>query len=198
MASFKELRDLLAICYDSKMISDEEFLISYEKFQPKNPDFNNENYPAFNLDDISSADCYADFRFQKEHIPRLAQALQLPATFRCEQRSVCDGIEGLCMLLKRVAYPCRYGDMIPLFSRPVSVISLVTNQVLNYIFDIHGHRKTQWNQNIFSYSRWSCRGKRHFSQLLSVCKIYEYYSHNKDNTNSAFQKNLRQFTQDSP
>lgn len=84
MASFKELRDLLAICYDSKMISDEEFLISYEKFQPKNPDFNNENYPAFDLDDISSADCYADFRFQKEHIARLAQALQLPATFRCE------------------------------------------------------------------------------------------------------------------
>ena len=67
MASFKELRDLLVICYDSKMISDEEFLISYDKFQFKNPDFNYENYPAFDLDDMSSADCYADFHFQNTY-----------------------------------------------------------------------------------------------------------------------------------
>lgn len=121
------------MCYDSKIISVEEFLISYDTFQSKNPDFNYESCPAFDLDDISTADCYAEFRFKKQDIPRLAQALQLSPTFRCEQRSVCDGIEGLCMLLKRVAYPCRYSDMIPRFGRPVSVISLVTNQVLNYI-----------------------------------------------------------------
>ena len=38
--------------------------------------------------------------------------------------------------------------MIPRFGRPVSVISFVTNQVLNYILDSHGHRMTQWNQDI--------------------------------------------------
>ena len=54
------------------MISDEEFLISYEMFQSKNPDFNYENYPVFDLDDISSADCYADFCVEKEDISRLA------------------------------------------------------------------------------------------------------------------------------
>ena len=47
------------------------------------------------------------------------------------------------MLLKRVPYPCRDSDMIPLFGRPVSVMSLVTNQVMNYLFDIHGHRISQ-------------------------------------------------------
>ena len=39
MASFKEFRDLLVLSYDSKIISDEEFLILHEVFQSKNPDF---------------------------------------------------------------------------------------------------------------------------------------------------------------
>lgn len=125
MASFKDFRDLLLISYDSKIISDEEFLILYDTFQSKNPDFDYESYPAFDLDDFNTADCYAEFRFEKRDIPLLAEARQLPPTFTCRQGSVCDGIEGLCMLLKRVAYPCRYSDMIPRFARPVSVISLV-------------------------------------------------------------------------
>ena len=150
MASFKELRDLLVISYDGKIISDEEFLLLYETFQSKNPDFDYESFPSFDLDGISSADCYAEFRFEKQDIPLLAEALQLPPRFTCQQRSVCDSMEGLCMLLKRVAYPCRYSDMIPRFGRPVSVMSLVTNQVMNYLFDIHGHRITQWNQDILS------------------------------------------------
>ena len=150
MASFKELRDLLVISYDGKIISDEEFLLLYETFQSKNPDFDYESFPSFDLDGISSADCYAEFRFEKQDIPLLAEALQLPPRFTCQQRSVCDSIEGLCMLLKRVAYPCRYSDMIPRFGRPVSVMSLVTNQVMNYLFDIHGHRITEWNQDILS------------------------------------------------
>ena len=32
---------------------------------------------------------------------------------------VFDGMEGLCMPLKRLAYPCRYNDMIPRFGRPI-------------------------------------------------------------------------------
>lgn len=65
------------------------------------------------------------------------------SVFRCGQESVSDGMEGLCMLLKRSAYPCRYTDMVPRFSCPVPVISMVTNQVLK-------HRILQWNHDILS------------------------------------------------
>ena len=54
------------------------------------------------------------------------------------------------MLLKRVAYPCRLSDMIPRFGRPVSVISLITNDVMDYIYDVHGHLITQWNQDLLN------------------------------------------------
>ena len=54
------------------------------------------------------------------------------------------------MLLKRVSYPCRYSDMIPRFGRPVSVLSLITNHTLDYIYENHGHLITQWNRNILN------------------------------------------------
>ena len=99
---------------------------------------------------INSADCKAEFRVEKADIPRLADVLQIPAVFKCSQRSLCDGLEGLCMLLRRTCYPCRFSDIIPRFPRPVSVLSLVTNEVLDFIYDNHGHLVTEWNGNMLS------------------------------------------------
>ena len=39
------------------------------------------------------------------------------------------------MLLRRTSYPCRFSDMIPRFPRPVSVLSLITNGVMDFIYD---------------------------------------------------------------
>ena len=151
MSSFKDFRELLVLSYESNFVSDEEFVLLYDAFQSKNPDFSYDSYPPFDLDDVNEAECKAEFRVEKRDLPRLVEVLQLPPTFTCQQRSVCDDMEGLCMLLRRVCYPCRYSDMIPRFGgRPVSVISLITNQVMDYIFEIHGHRITGWNQDILS------------------------------------------------
>ena len=77
--------------------------------------------------------------------------MQLPPRFTCQQRSICDAMEGLCMLLRRVSYPCRYSDLIPQFGgKPVSVISLITNHVIDYIFETHGHLITERNHNILN------------------------------------------------
>ncbi|PFX12658.1 hypothetical protein AWC38_SpisGene23347 [Stylophora pistillata] len=100
---------------------------------------------------MNSAECKAEFCVEKQGLPRLVAALQLLPVLRCEQRSICDDIEGLFMLLKRVAYPCRLNDMIPRFGRPVSVISLITNDVIDYIYDVHGHLITHWNQDLLSH-----------------------------------------------
>jgi len=65
-------------------------------------------------------------------------------------RSICDGVEGLCILLRRLSYPCRYGDMIQRFAKPVPILSMVTNQLLDHVYNHHAHRITQWNHNILS------------------------------------------------
>ena len=148
--SFKEFRDLLVLLYGDEIISDEEFLLLYDSFISKNPDFPHENYQRFDLDSMNSAECKVEFRVEKHDLPRLVAALQLPPVFKCEQRSICDDMQGLCILLKRVAYPCRLSDLIPRFGRPVSVLSLISNDVIDYIYDVHGHRITQWNRDLLN------------------------------------------------
>ena len=94
---------------------------------------------------MDPAECKAEFRVEKNDLPSLAEALHFPATFYCQQRSVCDGMGGWCMALKRFSYPCRYSDMIPRFAKPVPVLSMITNTAVDFIYDMHGHRIMQWS-----------------------------------------------------
>ena len=38
------------------------------------------NCPPLDLDDLDEAECKADFRAKKQHLPRLVEVLQLPPT----------------------------------------------------------------------------------------------------------------------
>ena len=79
------------------------------------------------------------------HVAVLAEALQIPATVGCSQGSVCDGEEALCMLLKGMCLSMsvqRHGTMVRQ-AWPVPVISMITYEVLDYIYATHGHRIQQ-------------------------------------------------------
>jgi hypothetical protein len=54
------------------------------------------------------------------------------------------------MLLRRFCYPCRYSDLVSMFGRPVPELSMITNQVVDFIYDQHAHRLTQWNDQLLS------------------------------------------------
>jgi len=99
---------------------------------------------------MTSAGCKAEFRVEKGDLPLLADALHIPTVFHCKQGSICDGLEGLCVLLRRTSYPCRFSDMIQRFLRPVSVLSLTTNEVMDFIYDNHCHLVTEWNRDVLS------------------------------------------------
>ena len=50
------------------------------------------------------------------------------------------------MLLKRLTYPCRYSDMMHRFGqRPLSVLCLATNRVVDFVYAAHHRRITDWN-----------------------------------------------------
>lgn len=109
---FREIRELATLCFGLGYISVAEFGVLLDEYESCNPDFPYHEYMPFNLDDMEESECLAEFRIEKHHIPPLAEALRIPAYFITQQRSRVSGLEGLCMLLKRVAYPCRYSDMI--------------------------------------------------------------------------------------
>lgn len=150
MSSFKHTRELLLISYNKKNITADQLLLLLEENTSKNPEFSYETYNRFDLSNIEKPECKSAFRVEKDDIPLLAEALQLPETFRCNQRTTAGKIEALCILLKRLAYPCRFVDMIPLFGRPVPELSMITNKIIDYIFEAHGHRITEWNHQLLS------------------------------------------------
>ena len=49
---------------------------------------------------------------------------------------------------RKMAYPCRYSDLIPQFGRPVPGLSMICNCVTDYIYDSHVHRLTSWNPQL--------------------------------------------------
>jgi len=98
---------------------------------------------------MDNSECRAEFRVDKEDIPLLVDALGVPDHFRCPQGTVCSGQEGLCLLLRRLAYPCRYHDCIYRFARPVPELSMIANTVLDWVYDNHSNRLMSWNNQPF-------------------------------------------------
>ena len=129
MASFREIRSILLQSFDDGDISEDEFLLLYDVNTSKNPDFPYECYGKFNLNDMDDSECLSEFRFHKSDLSVLSEALHLPNYFICQQGTICDGIEGLCITLRRFAYPCRLSDLIPRFGRPVPELSMISSNI---------------------------------------------------------------------
>ena len=74
-----------------------------------------------------------------------SDALSLPESLCCHQRTRADRIEGLCVVLKRLAYPCRLSDMIHRFGRAVPEIRMITTRFEKWIYSHHHTKITEWN-----------------------------------------------------
>ena len=105
MNKFKTCREILLLSYADNNISDEEFVPLYDSYRSKNPDFGYQSYDVFDLENMNSADCKPELRVENADLPRIADALHISAVFHCKQRSICDGLEGLCVLLRRLVIP---------------------------------------------------------------------------------------------
>ena len=146
MATFQRTRDALLLALDDDLIDEEEFSMLYDLHTSKNPNFPYHDYEKFDLDLIDPAECKAEFCVEKNDLPLLYNALGIPETIECRQGSIFDGMEALCMLLRRLAYPCRYSDMISRFPRPVPVLSMITTTVMDYVYQQHHRRISDWNR----------------------------------------------------
>ena len=40
--------------------------------------------------------------------------------------------------------------MIPIFGRSVSELSMISNEVVDWIYTIHGHKITKWNHDLLN------------------------------------------------
>ena len=68
-------------------------------------------------------------RFLKDDVVRLGSALQLPPIYVCHNGTSASGMEALLILLRRLAYPNRWSDLVPLFGRAVPELSVIFSEV---------------------------------------------------------------------
>ena len=101
------VRDALLTASFYDIIDDDEFVLLYDAYSSK-PIFPYWKFPRFSVDEWSDVECKTELRFAKKHLPELCKCLEIPEKITCVQRTVCGGMEGLCILLKRLAYPCSY------------------------------------------------------------------------------------------
>lgn len=92
-----------------------------------------------NLSSMPDSVFRRQFRFAKDDFPTLCQALGIPKTVSSAQGVNIPGWEALCILLRRLAYPNRLCDLELFFGRHSSVISSVTNILLERIDRSFGH-----------------------------------------------------------
>ena len=50
------------------------------------------------------------------------------------------------IFLKRIAFHCRYQDMVPQFARSVPHLCMISNHIMNLLFTQWGHLLTNLNQ----------------------------------------------------
>lgn len=140
MARLRHVRDCCAALVsldseDSDYSSDEEDLVVLYRFAAEEARLVfPSSGPRFSLDACSEADAIHDFRFRKSHIRRLCHALRLPDTMASRNRTQWSGEEGLCILLRRLAYPCRLKEMMKWTGRGQSELSIIINDTLDFIY----------------------------------------------------------------
>ena len=151
MANLIEVNDQIEAAYMLDVIDDEEFALLREINRPQRalviPYW---QYEKVDLENLEDDECRADFRFEKRHIYELAHVLHLPEQILTYNRLKVDSIEGICCLLKRFAYPCRYLDMVPRFGRPVPELCVISNTVMDMIFEQWGFLLTSFNRELLN------------------------------------------------
>ena len=75
--SFQKVRDELTYCFADGILHEEEFVLLYDPYRSTNSIYSFWKYDEFSLDPLSSDEFLADFRVEKDDIPRLAEAPRL-------------------------------------------------------------------------------------------------------------------------
>eukprot|EP00171_Calliarthron_tuberculosum_P019568 IDg19568t1 len=103
---------------------------------------------TFNLNRFSEQQCLIDFRFKRSEIPRIAALCGW--TGRTERNGyICDPVTATCVMLRRLAYPCRWRDLEKDFGMHSSKLSEVFWEVSESLHATRGHLVTSFRKDLF-------------------------------------------------
>ena len=80
----------------------------------------------------------------------LIENLQIPEEITCYNDSIFNGLKAFCVLLQPFTCSCRYAEMIPVVGRSLPELSLISNQMLDFMYNTHEHLLQDLNQTWLS------------------------------------------------
>ncbi len=133
----------ILLLWDAGCIDDDKLmlLLCGDKEQPYY-----QKYDRFELDNLDNLECKNLFRFNKDHLPLLCSELCLDEEYLSSTHLKWTSLEGLCVMLHRLAYPNRLSDLVPIFGRSKSKCLIIFNTMLNDLIVHHHHRVTTVSQ----------------------------------------------------
>lgn len=116
----------------------------------------------FNLDQYDDITSERLFRFQVDEIYDIVDALRMPDILPLDNGSKFRSTEGVCLLLRRLAFPCRLIELMPMFGRSESMLSRIISATMRWIYN-------RWAQRLFSwdYTRLTPAKLEQFARAVS-------------------------------
>ncbi len=102
--------------------------------------------PLLDFCKVTDEESVKHFRFLKNDIIRLAENFQLPEFVICNNGTKAERLEAMCIVLKRLAYPCRWTDLLSTFGRTEPELSLIFNETVRHIYTNFSHLLEDLNQ----------------------------------------------------
>ena len=149
-AKLKRDKKLHCVCIQKRIYQRQRVCFVVWCEQVKQPRFSVLELWKIWIDELTKAECNAEFRFYKNDIYKLADAVQLADEFVTYNGLIVESIPALCIYLKRFSYPCRYSDMVSHFARPVPEICIVTNHIIDWIYNRWNYLLTTYNHSPLS------------------------------------------------
>ena len=143
--SLRAVREQILFACPKNIIDADEFLLLYDANQSK-PIYPYWKYSTFNVGMIDDEQSFIDFRFRKNDLYAVLDVFNIPNRIIASQGTACSDIEALCILLKRLAFPCRYSDMTPMFGRNMTEMCLIYNKMVDHIYQQHAEKLNDLNQ----------------------------------------------------
>nr|CAI5856827.1 unnamed protein product [Callosobruchus analis] len=121
----------------------------------------------FNLENMSEEEIKLNFRFDRADLHRLMDVLRIPPEVVTDTRNKVNGLTALCILLRRLAYPNRLSDLIPMFQMSVQSLSQFVNKMVNVLMENHSECLDKLNA-----VQWLNRDKLEFyAEVFRKCSL---------------------------
>jgi len=98
---------------------------------------------TFNLNSYSDHDALSEFRFRTREIGRIAEVMGWHGGLTKRSRYRCDNITACCIVLRKLATPCRWYDLETTFGMRSSKMSEVFWEVVECFVENKGHLLTE-------------------------------------------------------